>query len=351
MKAVNCALSSLLMISSVICADTGQQIEAYDADLFNKDKRVFFANAEFLYWLVNESALQYAVKMDHEPWSQTQSTAAVGQAQNSIFNWSPGCRLSFGYFNAPHYWDFITQYTYVPSSGHTHVKSPKNGSAYLNGTWAQPDLGENSPPIALQEAKSNLRLNYTVLDFFCSRRFDPNEHLRLNLFGGLTTAFIHQQWSIHYKDLLDQTSLIRNRWRFDGVGLRLGAKIDWYMGCDLYLTASTSGGLLSGWYKNTSYQTVSTPLPNANPSLPIRNFTNEDHRLASTANVILGPSWQKRFTKTRIEIVTGYELTMWANLHEVYHSSVTAPTAAKELFLDNSILSLQGLTVRLSADF
>lgn len=40
---------------------------AYDADLFNKDKRVFFASGEFLYWLVNESALQYAVKMNSQP--------------------------------------------------------------------------------------------------------------------------------------------------------------------------------------------------------------------------------------------------------------------------------------------
>ncbi len=61
--------TGILSSSGMLHADSptpsaAPQAALYDADLFNKDKKVWFVNAEFLYWLVNESALDYAIKMD-----------------------------------------------------------------------------------------------------------------------------------------------------------------------------------------------------------------------------------------------------------------------------------------------
>src|SRR5579863_2862199 len=41
---------------------------SYDCDLFSKDKKVLFVNLEFLWWTVNEGALDYAIKMKNPAW-------------------------------------------------------------------------------------------------------------------------------------------------------------------------------------------------------------------------------------------------------------------------------------------
>ena len=325
---------------------------AYDADLFNKDKRVFFASGEFLYWLANESALQYAVKMNSQPWSQTEAITATGKYQNSDFHWAPGGRVSFGYFNAPHFWDVFAQYTYLSSSGHSTTDAPEESGEYLVGTWPAPKVNTETPAAPLSHASSHINLHYNVCDFLCSRRFIPNEHFRLNLFGGVTAALMHQHWSIHYTDTSGISSLVRNRWRFDGLGIRSGMKLDWYMGSpDLYLTGSASGALLSGWYKNVAKQKSSLGIAAVDPSTPVGHTVYEDHRLVATTQIFFGPSWQKRFTSVRTELVAGYEFTVWNNLQEVYRSNTSVATDSKTPWINTSLLTLQGLTVRFTLDF
>lgn len=323
----------------------------YDADLFSKDKKGPFFNVEFLYWLVNEGGLDYAVKMDQPAWSTEQQTCAIGNYQNGKFDWSPGIRVSVGYFNAPHYWDMFAQYTYLPSSGRNHTHAPEKNEEFLNGTWIQPDVDTNSPPFPLLSASSHLDFTYHLLDLLCSRRFNPNEHLRINLFGGITSGLLYQKWKIDYKDTADQYSHIRHQWRFEGIGARIGLKVDWFLGWDLYLTGITSTAILSGWYKNSAFQKTSALIANANSHRPIRDTQFHDSRLAYQLQLLTGISWQKAFDKVRAEIFAGYEWNGWANLHEVYHSTLAAPTGAKETWVDQSPLSLQGLTTRIGFSF
>lgn len=323
----------------------------YDADLFNKDKSVYFVEAEFLYWLANNGCVDYAVKMDEPAWSDTLPTGAIGNYHSAQFDWSPGFRVSFGHFNAPHYWDVTAQYTYVPASGAKHVRAPKESDAFLNGTWTQPSVGTGTPPPPLQKASSHIELDYNVLDFLFARRFQTNEHLRLNVYGGLTSALIFQKWKISYEDTAKQHSYIYNRFRFEGVGLRLGVKMDWFLGWDLYLTGGASTGIVSGWYKNSVYQKTSAVVVGGDNSRPIRNTQFHDNRLTYTMQSLLGISWQKRFTNVRAEIFAGYEFNMWTNLQQIYRSELSVPTAAKGTIINSSDLSLQGLTIRAGVDF
>ncbi len=322
----------------------------YDADLFNKDKRVYFINAEFLYWLVNEGAVDYSVKMNQAAWSTTQNTYAVGTYENAEFDWSPGFRINFGYFNAPHYWDCFLQYTYVPASGTRHAYAPEKSGEFLNGTWAQPDVNTGATPLPLSRAKAHISMQYHVLDFLFSRRFQTNEHLRINVFGGLTSAIIFQKLKVSYEDTSDEQAHVLNRFRFEGVGLRVGAKLDWYLGCDLYLTGIASTGLLSGWYKNSAFEKTDAAIPNADSSVPILNTRFHDNRLTYTAQFLTGLAWEKRFKSIRTEIFAGYEMTLWSNLQEMRRTSFAAPTSAKQTFINNSNISLQGLTVRFNID-
>jgi hypothetical protein len=234
--------------------------------------------------------------------------------------------------------------------GSRETHAPKEGNEFLNGTWIQPDVF-GAPPLALSTAHCHIDMQYNVLDFMFTRRFIPNPHLRMNLFGGLTSALIFQKMKVAYKDVADQHTHINNRWRFEGVGFRMGLKLDWFMGNNIYLTGLASAAVLSGWYKNSAYQKISADIPGVDTSRPIRDTDFHDNRLTYTSQLLIGPSWQKTFKAWRTEIVAGYELNIWTNLHQIYRSGFSAPSASKETFINDSNVSLQGLTVRVNVDF
>ncbi len=350
-----------MLTASALFADASHNDSTYngcevhnDCDLFKRNHKAWFINAEFLYWTVNEGATDFALKMNRPAWSATNGNYAVGKYQNAKFNWSPGVRASIGYFNAPHYWDAFVQYTYLDVGGKKTVDAPTCPGLYLVGTWPGPDAGLifGAPP-ALQQAVSKMDFNYQVGDLLASRRFHTNPHLRVNLFGGVTAAWIHQTWKVRYTNILNQQTKIHNSWKFSGAGLRIGVLVDWFVGADFYLTGMTSSALLSGCYKNHARQsTNATTLPETiDISVPFRNVHFKDNRLAYTAQFSAGPSWQKNFENNRLVLFAGYELTIWANLHQIYRSTFGIVTAGHETFINDSLVCLQGLTVKAGLDF
>lgn len=324
---------------------------AYDADLYRKDRAVGFATAEFLYWVVNEGAIDYALRMNHPSWTSSYGNYAVGEYRNAQFDWSPGVRAALGYFHAPKYWDVFAQYTYLFAQGTRASHPPEELAQYLNGTWAQPDMFSVDPSVPLAKAKSHIAMHYNVLDLLTSRRFFTNEHLRFNLFGGISSAFIYQNWNTYYTDLNDVREKIRNTWQFEGLGLRLGVKLDWFLGWDFYLTGLASTGLLSGWYRNSMLQRTEALIAGVNNTVPVRNANFHDTRLTYTVQFMSGLSWQRCFEAFRFEALAGYEFTIWTNLHQIYRSSFSAPTSTKETYINSSDVSLQGMTLRFNLDY
>ena len=61
-------------------------------DLFNKDDAAFLINGEFLYWTVNESGLDFAIRMKTPSWGPSDSYAQ-GDMERAEFNWDPGYRF------------------------------------------------------------------------------------------------------------------------------------------------------------------------------------------------------------------------------------------------------------------
>jgi hypothetical protein len=319
---------------------------SYDTDLFRKNKKVLFVNAEFLYWTINESALDYALQMKKPAWGNP--TEGVGHYKIIDFGWNPGFRVNVGYFNAPHYWDAFLQYTYFKGKGHDDAHAPSESNLFLNGTWPQPSSGE----VPLRKADSSIEMKLDLLEFLCTRRFHPNPHLRMRLYGGPSVAWVRQNWEIDYRDTANQTSHLHSHWRFTGAGIRAGYMVDWFLGKGgFFFTGLVSAAVYAGQYHNVSKQKSSDSSGGHNPNLPLRNVHYHDTRLIPHFQVLGGPSWQMAFTNYRTELFIGYELNFWTNLHEVYRTSSSAPTQAKQTFINNSVMGTQGLTVRWNLDF
>lgn len=318
----------------------------YDADLFHKDTETVFMDAEFLYWTVQEGSLDYAQKMRQPAWSTATASYASGKVHSATFRAAPGIRFTAGYFNAPKYWEVRGQYTQLTSRGENRVEPPSGATQFLTGTW--PQITTNP----LTHAHSSIALNYDLFDALVDRVFILNPHFRLRFLAGLETAWIRQDWKIQYFDGTGQETTIRNRWHFVGGGLRMGVSGDWYWGNNVYITGQTTFGSLMGSYRNRSKQTANfQPTPDVNPSLPLRNSDFSDTRPVFNVQFVLGPSWQQNFSKYRVELFTGYELDSWFNAQETHRSSSALPAGTKETWLGTGLVTLHGLSSRLTANF
>ncbi len=317
----------------------------FDADLFRRDVQVYTIDVEALYWMIAEGDLDYSLVMRNPAWGPTPSYAQ-GDYHSARFNWEPGFRIGLSYFRAPRYWEMKVFYTRLAATGNNSSGKPEGDSVFLTGTW--PQITSNP----LTGAKSYIHMNYNVFDLLIDRYFNPNPHLRLRLIGGMSVAWMNQNWQVSYFDASRDGTTLRNKWRYLGAGLKTGTMIDWYWGNNIYVTGTGVIGAFMGAYWNKSTQTANfQPSPLDNPKTPIRNFHFFDPRPALTMQVSFGPSWQKNFDCNRMEIFAGYELNIWANLQEIYHSTAGAPMATKETWVNSSLIALQGLTARLTFDF
>jgi hypothetical protein len=318
----------------------------FDADLFRRDEQVITMDVEFLFWGIYEGALDYSVTMQNGAWSPTATSYAQGDYNSARFNWEPGFRIGGSYFRAPRYWEVKAFYTRLTGRGKDHSGKPDDPSVFLTGTWPQVTT---SP---LVQAKSRIHMNYNVADLLVDRFFNPNPHLRIRLIGGMAVAWMNQNWEIEYRDAANQGTAIRNQWKYIAAGIKTGTMVDWYWGRNIYVTGSGIFGAFMGGYWNKTLQKAKIPATATDdPQTPIRNTHFFDPRGAFSTQFSFGPSWQQNFDKNRVEFFAGYELNLWFNLQEIYRSTGGVPSAAKETWINQSLIAVQGLTARLTVDF
>ncbi len=320
------------------CSTSKKDLSFDDSDLFKKDKKVVFVNAEFLYWKADAIALEYAFQYDQTP--TTANTYGLGEYQVASYEYDPGFRIALGWFNAPNFWQVYGQFSWMRI---TSSDKENKTNQPLVGAFPQKNVLANE----LQSAFSKLKLNYELGDLLISRVFVTNPHLRLRLFGGITGGRIEQKWRVTYVDLSSVNENIFNKWRFLAVGFRLGLDIDWFWGSNFYLTGKISTAPLVGKHKCFA-------------AITSRSLSFEDIKLsryigAYNVDGYLGPSYQKSFDNTRIEIFIGYELNGWFNVHEVIRSNVVSlgnvVTTEITPNVNNGYFLIHGFIARLTLDF
>lgn len=317
--------------------------ECVDTSLF-VHRRQTFVSTEFLYWVVEEGAMDFAIKMREAAYGPTPAFA-TGKYQVAKYDWRPGFRISAGWYNEPKYWEVFAQYTWFYDKGINHAQKPSEFDLFLNSTWGI----LSAPP--LETAKSHLCVHYHVADALVSRVFDPNPHFRFRLVGGATAAFVKQNWHLIYSSATDEDRL-KNSWRYFGGGFRLGMTADWFWTSHVYLSGRTSIATLIGTYKNNATQTTTANPGGVNdPSLPVRHSRFKDHRFAFHVQFMLGPSWQQIFDCWAFEFFAGYEFNIWLNIHELFRSTQSGPSSPKGTRMENGMFGLQGLTARLTIGF
>ncbi len=336
---------SLLPLSCLLAVtDTGEPEEKEtEVSKFDTRQRIF-GSLEFLYWTVQEGALDYAIHMKHP--APAAPSFASGNFKTADFDWAPGFRIVAGFYRAPHYWEVFAQYTWFYSKGSNRTFAPSEAGEFLSATWAE----MTTPP--LQTAESHIDIHYQIGDLLVTRVFDPNPHLRMRWVGGITTAFIDQNWKIDYFNFVGGHDHIKSKWKFAGAGLRLGITVDWFWTGKIYFTGKASIATLVGAYHNRARQT--TNAAGFDPEVPVRDVLYNSPRFAFHSQILLGPSYQTSFCGCKqwdLELFAGYEFNAWFNLQEVYRSSQSAGGFPKETNLETGVLGFHGIVLRATIGF
>jgi hypothetical protein len=310
-----------------------------DSDLFKKNDCACYVDLDFLYWTAESASLEYSITQTKDD-STGADLFSRGEYNISKYEWDPGFRISLGWFNAPKYWRVLLGYTYQRISGSDTKTAPSEANQFLLGTYPQVISS------TLSKASSNIKVDYDLLDFLVARIFIPNEHLRIRFIGGLTSTRLRQEFNIAYENNLNEKNDIFNKWKFYGLGLKLGSDLDWFWGNDFYLSASAYEASIIGRYHNVYKMKATTD------SLDRADAMYKDYRLAFHVNFLLGPSYQRSFEKNRFEIFLGYELNTFFNLNEIIQSTrSTASDPSSTPIHNSSAFSMHGLTARLTLDF
>jgi len=293
----------------------------------------YIADLEFLYWTAEVNAVDYALHTT-QPFD---TDCAVGDFKEADYSYDPGFRLGLRYRNGPRYWEIAGYYTWLKTSGTDSVEDRVN--------FVTPTYSDNLAAPVIR-ATSDIELWYNVLDVQAARVFDPNPHLRMRVYGGITGAWIEQNWKVSYTDQADFVSNLDQKWTYRAVGYLVGTSFDWFWWCDFYLTGRASAGVTVGKYENLAKQTSTW---NVNPSQAFRDSRYEDYRLATRLQMLLGFSWQKLCQCVDYEIFAGYEFNAWNNLNEIFRCQ-NEENISKTL-INNGLLGLHGLNVRLTLSY
>ena len=311
-------------------------------------RRQVFINTELLAWTVEETPLDYALRMNSPAWGPSPAFAK-GRYKTAELDWAPGFRLGIGWFNQPRYWEIMWQYTQLFTSGSNDSHKPKADDDFLVSTW------NIMTPAPLRKAESHISFHYRVADMIVSRVFDTNPHLRMRLIAGLTTSWMDQVWKIRYFDFNQNEDLIKNFWHYWGTGFRMGLSADWFWSGHFYFTGKITFATLMGAYRNKVKQ--STTYNQGNPAndtdILVRNATYRTNRFAFQNQFQIGTTYQQIFCDWAFELFAGYEFNIWFNLHEVYRSTQAAspPGNPIETRMSNGLLGLQGFTFRATFGF
>ncbi|MDN3506165.1 MAG: Lpg1974 family pore-forming outer membrane protein [Simkaniaceae bacterium] len=297
------------------------------------ERSQWYVNAEFLYWTAESGAIDYAVRASETP--PNSAVFATGDYKTADYDWSPGFRVGLAYYRCPKYWEVNAEYTWFYTKG-----TDSTSSDFVRPTRLTNAFGP------FTSADSTIYLHYHVGDVYADRVFDPNPHLRLRLIGGLTTAYIKQDWKINYTNAQNVSEKVTEEWRYFGGGIRMGMRADWFWGCQFYLTGKTTFATLIGTYKNEEVQT------NPNTDTLFGNAKYDDHRFAVHGQFLLGPSWQIPCDCWSFELLAAYEFNTWINLHERIRSfQATFNDDSTETYYARGLFGTHGLTLRLNLGF
>ncbi len=270
-----------------------------------------YVAVDLLYWQAREGGA--------DNWTKTITSPAAQQSAELFeapFAWSPGIRITAGYFFAPDTdaWVGFTHYnTTAKNQAAGIVYSSLDANYFANNT----DGAHFGP--SYQSANINWNIDYNSLNAEVGHIFVMDEVLTLHPHLGLTFTEINQNIKTNWYHPTTTTSFtyasenLKNN--FSGVGPILGIDSLW----PVFTKAHQSIGVVGNVATELVYGAWNfKDVYHNNQPTTITVNSNSIRGLSPMLNGLLGVQWSKTFSKSELSVRLAYEEQIWFNQMQIY---------------------------------
>lgn len=313
------------------------------------ERQAFYIGAEYLYWKLDESGMNYAITNNsptaYDPANMRDVMSLVRNFHQVDFHYDSGVRGWLGYRVPDYFWEIEGEYTFYYTSDRQHVTRKPPPLGILDGTF--PEF-TRSP---IERASSRFNFHYHTARLQLARPFFVGKTILIRPFFGMQGAWISQKWAVTYTGGDGEKTFFQNNWDYEAGGIHLGLNSEWYIAYGLGLFMN---GTLSSLYGN--HRLLCTMDPEIFTGGPFQKITPNEHRVAQALQLSAGITWGMAFDPIAFRILLGYELNTWFNINELYRvnlagNGTTAPNNEKIPLLTNTSLNLQGLIAGFVLEF
>ncbi|NGX49994.1 MAG: hypothetical protein K940chlam5_01603, partial [Candidatus Anoxychlamydiales bacterium] len=267
---------------------------AYPKDVGLTCPRNFYAHGEFLWMKPSEEGLEYV--MDNDSGNFATFPLLNGQVKgfsrdSDEWDWRPGLRVGFGFYNNLDFWSFSADWTYLK------IKSDSEIAKKGNGTLMLLYLPPNSISVTVRDVSARWSGDFNTLDLMIGKPYHVSRYFISNPKFGIKAAWIDQDFHIRYYDnsvLRKENIFLKND--FWGAGLRGYYEGQFLLGSGFCIYGKMAFALLFGKFDISQQAEFS--------QTGAWNYKTEDsfYSVQPNAELGLGFSWSRYYYKNQYQI-------------------------------------------------
>ena len=281
---------------------------SYPKDVGLVCPRDFYTHGEFLWMKPSEEGLEYAIEQDTTPavnWPLKNGKIIGFSSGSQEWDWTPGFRFGFGFYNAFDSWNIDINWTYLRIKADSAVDFTGSNINLLPLFIL--------PPGDFQNSSSRWSGDFNTLDLMVGKPYHVSRYYVSNPLFGIRAAWIDQDYHVRYFI----SNVKKNIWHkndYWGVGLRGAYEGDFLLGSGWFVYGKAAFSLLFGKFDTSQHS-------------DIENFANdfkymiEDsfYCVQPNAELGIGLSWSKFFHKNQYKVClkVGYELHHWWDQNQI----------------------------------
>lgn len=262
---------------------------SFAPETFQKGWIGLFFSGEALFWHVKVGGSEYAYSLAQKALDLPQS----GEVESQSFDWGVGYRFGVGVRLPILGWNLAGIYTHFG----TEDREANASDCYVNLKSRF-----TSPTDSIQ---SRYKIDYDCIDLELRSSSFLSRFFGIETFWGLRNAWIDQLQGIYYSELQ-----VKDRCRFQGMGPRLGGRLQWHLLYGASFLTAVTGSLLYGDFEVKYRENLV-------------NLKGNSHLFSANVSFLIGLGWD-----------------VYGNW---YHWGVTLGYEAEYYFRQNRMIEVEGL--------
>ncbi len=304
-------------------------------------------SADFIWWKTHIEGMEYVTTGMNDAGGNVPhyTNVSKGNIHQADFDFKPGFKLGLGIDFAHDGWDLMAEYTWLQGGENENSFTSKPGKGAATTLSVVDPRGEVAI-MSVQSGSSKWEQHFNVVDLMLERNFFVSRYLTLKPSIGLKTAWIEEEFKMHFKSSsvqflsngVSSAEQLRNQHMW-GLGPRIGLDSVWHF-CKhwgVYGNLEMTG-LWSNFHTRAKTKTVANVLPAGNPVVTTTNLNTREsvQKIMPVLEGGIGLTYMTWYHNDHcmFQIQAGWETQVWLDFNHFVETT------------KGGNLSLQGLTLQ-----